>query len=53
MNNTNSDIYVMLDTLFLPVAAQRFLNLRKARNSETTPRSSLFEKSLNPSIQRH
>ena len=27
MNNTNSDIYEMLDTLSLPVAAQRFSEL--------------------------
>lgn len=47
MNNTNSDIYEMLDTLSLPVAAQRFLNLRKVRNSGTTLRSSLSGRSLN------
>ena len=30
MNNTNSDIYEMLDTLSLPVAAQRFSELTQS-----------------------
>ena len=30
MNNTNSDIYEMLDTLALPVAAQRFSELTQS-----------------------
>ena len=48
MNNTNSDIYEMLDTLSLPVAAQRF--------SELTHSPELVNytgRSLNLSIQRH
>lgn len=30
MNNTNSDIYEMLDTLSLPMAAQRFSELTQS-----------------------
>ena len=30
MNNTNSDIYEMLDSLSLPVAAQRFAELTQS-----------------------
>ncbi|MFQ7290350.1 MAG: hypothetical protein ACLRPV_16450 [Lacrimispora saccharolytica] len=45
MKSETNDIYEMLDTLSLPVAAQRFVELSEALNSAAIPLCSSFVKS--------